>query len=80
MRHLREQHDSLTAFHAAVRASDAFIKANDIYMAKDTCEDALNLFEAKVPNADARKKEEWNQLHDYAQNQYKQILSRIEQQ
>lgn len=80
VRHLREQHDSLTAFHAAVRASDAFIKANDIYMAKDTCEDALNLFEAKVANADARKIEEWNQLHDYAQNQYKQILSRIEQQ
>ena len=49
-------------------------------MAKDTCEDALNLFEAKVTNADARKIEEWNQLHDYAQNQYKQILSRIEQQ
>ena len=80
VRHLREQHDSLTAFHAAVRASDAFIKANDIYMAKDTCEDALSLFEAKIATADVRKKGEWDQLHDYAQNQYKQILNQIEQQ
>ncbi|HIN32171.1 TPA: outer membrane protein assembly factor BamD [Candidatus Poribacteria bacterium] len=80
VRHLREQHDSLTAFHAAVRAADAFIKADEIYMAKDTCEDALSLFEAKISTADAQKREEWDQLHEYAQNKYKQILSQIEQQ
>jgi hypothetical protein len=49
-------------------------------MAKDTCEDALSLFEAKIATADVRKKGEWDQLHDYAQNQYKQILNQIEQQ
>ena len=80
VRHLREQHDSLTAFHAAVRASDAFTKANDMYMAKDTCEDALSLFEAKISTADARKRGEWDQLHEYAQNQYKQILSQMSKQ
>ena len=76
---LYKQHDSLTALAASVRAADAFTKAGDIYMAKDSYEDAIELYDVNVSTIqDAKIKKDWEKLYNSAKTKLQQLVSQIE--
>ena len=78
VRHLREQHNPLTALHAAVRAADAYVKAGKDFLAKDTYEDAINLYQTYISSVTPKQKKDWDQLHQYADGKYQELLRKTQ--
>ena len=78
VRHLREQHNPLTALHAAIRAADAYAKAKKDFLAKDGYEDAISLYQTYISSVNVNQKKDWEQLHQYAAKMYQELLRRTQ--
>lgn len=77
---LYKQYDPLIALNATVRAANAFTTAGEIYIAKDTYEDAIELYEANASTVqDSKIREDWDKLYDTAKKNLQQLINRIEQ-
>lgn len=77
---LYKQYDPLIALNATVRAANAFTKAGEIYVAKDTYEDAIKFYEANAQTVkDSKIRDDWDKIYGSAKANLHQIISRIEQ-
>lgn len=77
---LYKEYDPLIALNATVRAANAFTTAGEIFIAKDTYEDAIELYEANASTIqDTRIRNDWDKLYDTAKTKLQQLIHRIEQ-
>ena len=77
---LYKHYDPLITLNATVRAANAFTKAGEIYIAKDTYEDAIKFYEANASTVQNSKiRDDWDKLYDTAKTKLQQLIRRIEQ-
>ena len=55
-----------------------FAKAGKNFLAKDTYEDAINLYQTYISSVTPKQKKDWDQLHQYADGKYQELLRKTQ--